>query len=108
MPVLCPLRSAPEGLVRTPSAGHVRSSSAACAGGITGSKTHDPGWRFDMTADGVFTVTSPAGISRTTWPPGHATGRRPPTNLLSRTHFPARAVAVPMSQNSSHRLPSNH
>jgi hypothetical protein len=33
-------------------------------------KTHDPGWRFDMTDDGVFTVTSPAGISRTTWPPG--------------------------------------
>jgi hypothetical protein len=33
-------------------------------------KTHDPGWLFVMTDDGVFTVTSPAGVSRTTWPPG--------------------------------------
>jgi hypothetical protein len=33
-------------------------------------KTHAPGWLFVMTEDGVFTVTSPAGISRTTWPPG--------------------------------------
>jgi hypothetical protein len=33
-------------------------------------KTHSPGWLFVMTDDGVFTVTSPAGISRTTWPPG--------------------------------------
>src|SRR6185312_4859842 len=33
-------------------------------------KTHAPGWLFVMTADGVFTVTSPAGVSRTTWPPG--------------------------------------
>jgi hypothetical protein len=33
-------------------------------------KTHAPGWLFVMTEDGVLTVTTPAGISRTTWPPG--------------------------------------
>lgn len=33
-------------------------------------KTHARGWVFVMTDDGVFTVTSPAGVSRTTWPPG--------------------------------------
>jgi hypothetical protein len=33
-------------------------------------KTHAPGWLFVMTDDGVFTVTSPAGIAHTTWPPG--------------------------------------
>jgi hypothetical protein len=36
-------------------------------------KTHSPNWRFQMSDDGVFTVISPAGIPRTTWPPG----RRP-------------------------------
>ncbi|SOC50549.1 5-methylcytosine-specific restriction endonuclease McrA [Blastococcus aggregatus] len=33
-------------------------------------KTHAPGWRFTMTADGVLTVTTPSGIARTTRPPG--------------------------------------
>src|SRR4051794_18065018 len=33
-------------------------------------KTHAPGWRFTMTADGVLAVTSPSGVTRTTHPPG--------------------------------------
>jgi hypothetical protein len=33
-------------------------------------KTHAPGWRFVMTSDGVLTVTTPSGVTRTTRPPG--------------------------------------
>jgi uncharacterized protein DUF222 len=33
-------------------------------------KTFAPGWRFEMTADGVLSVTTPSGVTRTTWPPG--------------------------------------
>jgi hypothetical protein len=33
-------------------------------------KTHAPGWRFVMTTDGVLTVTTPSGVTRTTRPPG--------------------------------------
>ena len=33
-------------------------------------KTHAPGWRFTMTSDGVLTVTTPSGVTRTTRPPG--------------------------------------
>ncbi|MFQ1001839.1 HNH endonuclease [Modestobacter sp. SSW1-42] len=33
-------------------------------------KTHAPGWRFTMTADGVLAVTTPSGVTRTTHPPG--------------------------------------
>ena len=33
-------------------------------------KTHAPGWQFAMTADGVLTVTTPSGVTRTTRPPG--------------------------------------
>lgn len=33
-------------------------------------KTHAPGWRFVMTADGVLTVTTPSGVTRVTRPPG--------------------------------------
>ena len=33
-------------------------------------KTHAPGWHFAMTADGVLTVTTPSGVTRTTQPPG--------------------------------------
>ncbi|WP_106275591.1 HNH endonuclease signature motif containing protein [Geodermatophilus tzadiensis] len=33
-------------------------------------KTFAPGWRFTMTPDGVLTVTTPSGITRTTRPPG--------------------------------------
>jgi hypothetical protein len=33
-------------------------------------KTHAPGWRYVMTADGVLTVTTPSGITRVTRPPG--------------------------------------
>ena len=33
-------------------------------------KTHAPGWRFTMTDDGVLTVTTPSGVTRTTRPPG--------------------------------------
>jgi uncharacterized protein DUF222 len=37
-------------------------------------KTSARGWRFTMTADGILTVTTPSGITRTTRPPG----TRPP------------------------------
>ncbi len=33
-------------------------------------KTHAPGWRFTMTADGALTVRTPSGVTRTTGPPG--------------------------------------
>ncbi len=33
-------------------------------------KTHAPGWRFTMTEDGVLSVTTPSGVTRTTRPPG--------------------------------------
>ncbi|WP_156036143.1 HNH endonuclease signature motif containing protein, partial [Blastococcus sp. URHD0036] len=37
-------------------------------------KTFAPGWRFEMSDDGVLTVTTPSGVTRTTRPPG----MRPP------------------------------
>ncbi|MGY1732703.1 DUF222 domain-containing protein [Geodermatophilus sp. SYSU D01045] len=37
-------------------------------------KTFARGWRFQMSADGTLTVTTPSGITRTTWLPG----MRPP------------------------------
>ncbi|MCZ2848704.1 HNH endonuclease signature motif containing protein [Modestobacter sp. VKM Ac-2978] len=33
-------------------------------------KTHAPRWRFTMTDNGVLTVTTPSGVTRTTRPPG--------------------------------------
>lgn len=33
-------------------------------------KTHARGWRFTMTADGILSVTTPSGVTRTTRPPG--------------------------------------
>jgi Domain of unknown function (DUF222) len=33
-------------------------------------KTHARGWRYAMTADGVLSVTTPSGITRTSRPPG--------------------------------------
>ncbi|SHN72475.1 protein of unknown function [Geodermatophilus obscurus] len=40
-------------------------------------KTFAPGWTYAMTADGILTVTTPAGITRTSRPPGlHLTGPR--------------------------------
>ena len=33
-------------------------------------KTHAPGWRFTMCPDGVLSVTTPSGVTRTTRPPG--------------------------------------
>ena len=33
-------------------------------------KTHAPGWTHAMTPDGILTVTTPAGITRTSRPPG--------------------------------------
>ena len=33
-------------------------------------KTHAPGWRYALTADGVLSVTTPSGVTRTTRPPG--------------------------------------
>jgi hypothetical protein len=33
-------------------------------------KTHAPGWRFVLTADGRLRVTTPSGVTRTTRPPG--------------------------------------
>ncbi len=40
-------------------------------------KTHAPGWRFELTPDGVLLVTTPSGVTRTTRPPGlrHAAER---------------------------------
>ncbi|SFP51354.1 HNH endonuclease [Geodermatophilus dictyosporus] len=49
-------------------------------------KTFAPSWRFTMSPDGVLTVTTPSGITRTTRPPG----TRPP---------PAESSAPPPSGN---------
>ncbi|WP_216870732.1 HNH endonuclease signature motif containing protein, partial [Modestobacter excelsi] len=40
-------------------------------------KTHAPGWRFTMTDDGVLSVTTPSGVTRTTRPPGSASVQGP-------------------------------
>ncbi len=32
-------------------------------------KTHAPGWRFAMSADGTLHITTPGGTTRTTRPP---------------------------------------
>ncbi|MCO7219722.1 HNH endonuclease signature motif containing protein [Klenkia sp. PcliD-1-E] len=37
-------------------------------------KTHAPGWRFAMTGDGMLSVTTPSGVTRTTRPPGTGPG----------------------------------
>jgi hypothetical protein len=44
-------------------------------------KTHAPGWRFTMTADGVLSVTTPSGVTRTTRPPGSALVQGPAASL---------------------------
>jgi hypothetical protein len=42
-------------------------------------KTHARGWRFAMCSDGVLSVTTPSGITRTTRPPGMGPpGKAPP------------------------------
>ena len=33
-------------------------------------KTHAPGWRYVMTADGVLSITTPSGVTRISRPPG--------------------------------------
>nr|WP_239522494.1 HNH endonuclease signature motif containing protein [Geodermatophilus sabuli] len=43
-------------------------------------KTHAPGWRYAMTPDGVLTVTTPSGVTRTTRPPGHSPSDRDPAD----------------------------
>ena len=42
-------------------------------------KTFAVGWRFEMTVDGVLTVTTPSGITRTTRPPALRPPPEPPT-----------------------------
>ncbi|SDP31961.1 protein of unknown function [Klenkia soli] len=37
-------------------------------------KTLAPGWRFEMTPDGVLSVTTPSGVTRVTRPPGMGHG----------------------------------
>ncbi len=37
-------------------------------------KTHAPGWRYTMTSDGILTVTTPSGVTRSTRPPGMGHG----------------------------------
>ena len=57
-------------------------------------KTHAPGWRFTMTADGTLTVPTPSGVRRTTRPPGHrGPPPRRPAALLSRAAVVVRAPA---------------
>jgi hypothetical protein len=61
-------------------------------------KTHAPGWRFVMSTDGVLSVTTPSGMTRTTRPPGLRllTGRQPLTPLqLATTGSPPDADDPP-------------
>ena len=47
-------------------------------------KTHAPGWRFTMTDDGVLSVTTPSGVTRTTRPPGlRMPGRQTSLHLVT-------------------------
>ena len=39
-------------------------------------KTHADGWHYVMTWDGVLSVTTPSGVTRTSWPPGRRYGIR--------------------------------
>jgi len=55
-------------------------------------KTHAPGWRFLMTDDGVLTVTTPSGVTRTTRPPGL---RLPPDRQLLTSGAPPGADDPP-------------
>jgi|tagenome__1003787_1003787.scaffolds.fasta_scaffold20918368_2 hypothetical protein len=48
-------------------------------------KTHAHGWLFVMTDDGTLTVTTPAGVTRTTRPPGLTP---PPTRVLPEADDP--------------------
>ena len=41
-------------------------------------KTFAPGWSFEMDDDGVLTVTTPSGVTRTTRPPGMRPPLEPP------------------------------
>ncbi|MCF6742959.1 HNH endonuclease, partial [Blastococcus sp. KM273128] len=41
-------------------------------------KTFAPGWTHTLDADGVLTVTTPTGVTRTTRPPGYRVLTTPP------------------------------
>jgi hypothetical protein len=41
-------------------------------------KTHARDWQFTLGEDGALTVTTPAGVAHTTWPPGLAPPDEPP------------------------------
>jgi hypothetical protein len=58
------------------------------------------GWRFTMSDDGVLTVTTPSGVTRTTRPPG----MRPPatTEVL-----PPDRSGAPPSQTGPGELPDD-
>ncbi len=71
--------------------------------GARGSFDFAPGWRFTMTPDGVITVTTPSGVTRTTRPPGqrprppgppaHPPEPAPRHRHRSRTRRPSRSPA---------------
>jgi hypothetical protein len=58
-------------------------------------KTHAPGWRFVMTADGVLSVTTPSGITRTTRPPGMAPPGMGVQGKAQTGHAPERVMNDP-------------
>jgi len=59
-------------------------------------KTHAPGWRFTMTADGMLSVTTPSGVTRTTRPPGTGHGLARLDQLLHPDDAPAPLDLVPV------------
>lgn len=58
-------------------------------------KTHAPGWRFVMTGDGMLSVTTPSGVTRTTRPPGTGHGLTRLEHLLRSNDEPAELDLVP-------------
>nr|WP_239522111.1 HNH endonuclease signature motif containing protein [Geodermatophilus sabuli] len=58
-------------------------------------KTHARGWRYEMTADGVLTVTTPSGVTRTTRPPGHSPSDRDPADRRPADRHPDHRPADP-------------
>ncbi|GHE07435.1 HNH endonuclease signature motif containing protein [Klenkia taihuensis] len=58
-------------------------------------KTHAPGWRFVMTGDGMLSVTTPSGVTRTTRPPGTGHGLARLDRLLRPDTAPGDPALVP-------------
>ncbi len=65
-------------------------------------KTHAPGWRFAMTADGMLSVTTPSGITRTTRRPAPVTASPAWSSSCTPTTSPRSSTSC---RRARHRTP---